>query len=100
MYEGEFLNEEKYGKGKEYNYKGNLKFEDEYLNGIKNGKDEEYNKDDKLKFIGEYINGERNGKGKNIIILNILLQKVNYHLINILLFCHLLLSFYIFHFLV
>ena len=33
MFEGEILNGEKNGKGKEYDYKGRLEFEGEYLNG-------------------------------------------------------------------
>ena len=45
-------------KGKEYNYKGKLIFEGEYLNGEKNGKGKEYYKG-KLIFEGEYLNGER-----------------------------------------
>ena len=47
-----------------------LLFEGEYLNGERNGKGKEYyfdfeNKfDEKIKFDGEYLNGKRNGKGK------------------------------------
>ena len=61
------------GKGlmKEYecSYYSNLMFEGEYINGEKNGKGKEYygNKSmfvNKLKFEGEYLNGERNGNGK------------------------------------
>ena len=37
-YEGEYLNGEKNGKGKEYAHSGELVFEGEYLNGKKNGK--------------------------------------------------------------
>ena len=51
------------GKGKEYNYDDKLLFEGEYLNGKRNGKGKEYY-DGKLIFEGEYLNGERNGKGK------------------------------------
>ena len=39
-------------------------FEGEYLNGERNGKGKEYNIFGKLEFEGEYLNGERNGKGK------------------------------------
>ena len=46
------------GKVKEYNYKGKLIFEGEYLNAKRNGKGKEYF-DDKLIFEGEYLNGER-----------------------------------------
>ena len=56
----------KNGKGyiKEYNDKGKLIFEGEYVNGEKNGKGKEYNYEGKLIFEGEYLNGKRNGKGK------------------------------------
>ena len=64
IFEGEYLNGKRNGKGKEYNYKGALIFEGEYLNGKKNGKGKEYDYDSKLKFEGEYLNEERNGKGK------------------------------------
>ena len=35
MYEGEYLNGEKNGQGKEYDKSGNLEFEGQYLNGKK-----------------------------------------------------------------
>ena len=57
----------KEGKGyiKEYTCSGNfLLYEGEYLNGERNGKGKEFYYDGKLKFEGEYLNGERNGKGK------------------------------------
>ena len=39
IFEGEYLNGEKNGKGKEYNYQGVILFEGEYLNGKEyNGK--------------------------------------------------------------
>ena len=53
------------GKGylKEFNENNELIFEGEYLNGEKNGKGKEYDKY-RLIFDGEYLNGKRNGKGK------------------------------------
>ena len=36
VFEGEYLNGKKNGKGKEYYYNGNLKFEGKYLNGERN----------------------------------------------------------------
>jgi antitoxin component YwqK of YwqJK toxin-antitoxin module len=81
--EGEYLNGERNGKGKEYYNNDKLKFEGEYLNGkkwngngyningnkefeIKEGKGniKEYDCDDKLIFEGQYLNGEINGTGK------------------------------------
>ena len=56
----------KNGKGsiKEYNKYDELIFEGEYLNGKRNGKGKEYSYDGKLIFEGEYLNGEQwNGKG-------------------------------------
>ena len=66
LFEGEYINGERNGKGKEYNdYNYKLRFEGEYINGLKNGKGKEYDRyNGKLKFEGEYLNGERNGKGK------------------------------------
>ena len=54
------------GKGyiKQYDYNGKLIFEGEYLNGDKNGKGKEYS-DGELVFEGEDLNGKRNGKGKD-----------------------------------
>ena len=54
------------GKGcfKEYNIFNDLVYEGEFLNGVRNGKGKEYHFNDKLKFEGEYLNGKRNGKGK------------------------------------
>ena len=82
IFEGEYLNGERNGIGKEYDDNGKLIFEGEYLNGKKwngkgfknneieyeikdgNGKVKEYDDDGKLIFEGEYLNGKRNGKGK------------------------------------
>ena len=67
IFEGEYLNKEKNGKGKEYYDNGKLKFEGEYLNGERNGNGKEYYDNGKLKFEGEYLKGKKwNGKGYNI----------------------------------
>ena len=75
IFEGEYLNGERNGKGKEYTIYGNsyLVYEGEYLNGKRNGKGKEYiniylesaiGGYGKLFFEGEYFNGKRwNGKG-------------------------------------
>ena len=42
IFEGEYLNGERIGKGKEYGCYGELIFEGEYLNGKRNGKGKEY----------------------------------------------------------
>ena len=58
------MNNDINGKGKEY-YDVYLIFEGEYLNGKRNGKGKEYNYyDGDLSFEGEYLNGKKNGKGK------------------------------------
>ncbi len=65
LYEGEFINGKRNGKGKEYIY-DKLKFEGQYLNGLKNGKIKEFDTLDNsgLIFEGEYLNGEKIGQGK------------------------------------
>ena len=66
-YEGEYLNDKRNGKGKEYDYKRKILFEGEYINGERwNGKIKElikYNSNE-MEFEGEYINGEKIGKVK------------------------------------
>ena len=68
LFEGEFIDGEKNGKGKEYKYSSFLIFEGEYKNDKRNGKGKEYSDDGKLIFEGEYLNGKRNGKGKEYSI--------------------------------
>ena len=53
-------------KSREYNKdNGYLIYEGEYLNGKRNGKGKEYDGFGKIKFEGEYLNGERwNGYGE------------------------------------
>jgi antitoxin component YwqK of YwqJK toxin-antitoxin module len=63
-YEGEYLNELKNGKGKEYDYMGNLIYEGDFLKGKRNGNGKEYYVNGKLKFESEYKNGQKNGNGK------------------------------------
>ena len=76
IYEGEYLNGERNGNGREYKILGNnnLLIDDgEYLNGKRNGKGKEYQAKDvqsaifssaKLSFEGYYSNGRKwNGKG-------------------------------------
>ena len=63
IFEGEYLNGKRNGKGKEYQY-DDLVFEGEYLNGKRNGKGKEYNSEYLIVFDGEYKNGKRwNGNG-------------------------------------
>ena len=54
IFEGEYINGEKCGKGKEYDDYGNLIYEGEYLNEKRNDKGKEYKKG-KLIFEGEYL---------------------------------------------
>ena len=54
---------EKNGKGKEYNFNtGKLIFEGEYLNGKRNGKGKKYELH--LIYDGEFFDDKRQGKGK------------------------------------
>ena len=67
-FEGEYLNEERHGKGKEYNKYGKLIFEGEYKQGKKwNGKVIEYNDKGELEFEDEYLNGERNNQFNKVL---------------------------------
>ena len=63
IYEGEYLNGERNGKGKEYKpHVDYLVYDGEYLNGKRHGKAKEYF-ECFLVFEGEYLNGKRwNGK--------------------------------------
>ena len=80
LFEGEYLNGKRHGKGKEYNSKGKLKYEGDYLfdkkwngkeydknNMIINilnkgtGKIRRYNSDEQLNYECDYINGQENG---------------------------------------
>ena len=72
LYEGEYLNGKRHGKGKEYFDNGEIEYEGEYLNGERSGKGKEYYKVYgflgyyfvKLKYKGEYLHGKMHGKGK------------------------------------
>ena len=52
MFEGEYLNGKRNGKGKEYYYNGKILFKGEYLNE-KRRKGKEYYDNCKVKFEGE-----------------------------------------------
>ena len=59
IYEGEYLNGKRNGKGKEYdNYFGTI-YEGEYLNGKRNGKGKEYHRTGEIIFEGEYFDNKR-----------------------------------------
>ena len=60
IFDGEFLNGKRNGKGKEYYDNSVLKFEGEYLNNKRNGKGKQYSDYGRLLFEVEYLNGERN----------------------------------------
>ena len=70
IFEGDYINRKKNGKGKEYDYIGKIKFEGEYSNGKRNGKGKEFDYDGNIKYEGEYFNGKKwNGKGyENMVI--------------------------------
>ena len=59
IFEGEYSNGKKNGKGIEYYDNGKKKFEGEYLNGKKNGEGIEYNKYGNINFKVIYSNGNR-----------------------------------------
>ena len=76
LYEGEYLNELKNGKGKEYYPNGQLKFEGEYLKGKRNGEGREYDYGG-LIFEGNYINDIKEGVGKEFYSKGISLFNIN-----------------------
>ena len=56
IFEGEYINGLRNGKGKEYELSTRqLRFEGAYLNGLRNGKGKEYDYSVKLEFEGEYL---------------------------------------------
>ena len=59
---GRYIKYEKNGLGKEYNFNEEFElFECEYKNGKRNGKGKEKYYDGIIKYEGEYLNGKRNG---------------------------------------
>ena len=64
LFEGEYIDGKRNGKGKEYFNDGDILFEGEYKNGKRNGEGKEYYEEGKLYFEGKYLNDNRwNGKG-------------------------------------
>jgi len=98
IFEGEYSQGERKGKGKQFYKDAKLKFEGEYINGKINGKGSEFDLDGKLKFKREYLNGgkwnndkydEKNNKyelknvrglQKNIILQIVLFLNMNIYL--------------------
>ena len=74
IFEGEYLNGERNGKGKGYDQKGNIIYE--LIDG--KGKIKEYCENEDFSYEGEYLNGERNGNGKEYDIKVNLTLKVKY----------------------
>ena len=65
FYTGTHIIYESNGNVKEYKeYLDFIRFEGEYSSGKRNGKGKEYDFNGNLRFEGEYLNGKRNGKGK------------------------------------
>ena len=58
IFEGEYLNGERNGKGREYEF-DILVFQGEYLNGKKYGKGIEFYDNGNIKYEGYYLNGKR-----------------------------------------
>ena len=59
IYEGEYLNGKRNGKGKEYDNCFGTIYEGEYLNGKRNGKGKEYHRTGEIIFEGEYFDNKR-----------------------------------------
>jgi len=73
IFEGQYLNGERNGLGKEYYDNGKLKFEGEYLKGKRNGKGKEFYDNDKLEFEKEYFIDKRKRRGyeENLSVNNL-----------------------------
>ena len=63
-FEGEYVNGEKNGKGKDFNYNGKIRFEGHKQNGKRNGIGKEFYTNGEVDYEGEYVDGEKSGKGK------------------------------------
>ena len=63
IFEGEFINKERNGKGKEY-FLDELIYEGEYMDGKRYGFGKEYYINNRIKYEGEFKNGNFDGKGK------------------------------------
>ena len=65
IYDGDYLNGFRNGKGKEYNTSNRLmKFDGEFYNGVRHGKGKAYDRYEKLKYEGEFFYGKKwNVKG-------------------------------------
>ena len=65
VFEGEYLNGKKHGKGKEYTIDGKIKYDGEYYDGERwKGMAWNYYSNGELEYEGEYIYGKLNGKYK------------------------------------
>ena len=58
IYEGEFSEDKREGKGKQY-WNNKLIFEGDYLNDKRNGKGKEFYENGEVEYEDEYLNGER-----------------------------------------
>ena len=82
MYEGEYFNGKRNGKGKDYYYNGNIKYEGDYKKGKRHGEGYKYDKTGSIIYIGEFKDGKRNLKnyfflGKQIIYNYKILKFIN-----------------------
>ena len=81
MFEGEYLNGLRNGKG--IYYTCDVRIECEFLNGRMNGKGKEYNNKGEIMFEGEYLNGRKwNGKGREETWVKTKQTKISYEYLN------------------
>ena len=64
------------GNGKEYDIDGRLIYDGEYLDGERNGKGKEYN-NKRLIYEGEFFNGKRSGQGKEYYSIKEIIKMEN-----------------------
>jgi hypothetical protein len=62
LYEGDFLNGEKNGKGT-YRYNSGIRYVGDYVRGLKEGEGTIYNEDNTVAYSGQWKTGLPNGKG-------------------------------------
>ena len=63
IYEGEFKNDKRHGKGIEYLRNGSIEYEGDWKDGKRHGKGIEYRKHPLVYYEGDWKDGEHDGKG-------------------------------------
>ena len=70
IWEGEYVNDKRYGKGKDYNGDGNIEFEGQYFDGSQWTGEGREKKKGKLLYKGGVLEGKKGGKEKEYYFAN------------------------------